>query len=90
MTKGFTTIRANAYNSAADEPVRDLHTPVADKQNIRRHAFTVCIGLRNTGVCPWIPGVGQELRFSGVAEEVRLPKTWPYEGEWLAPGTRNS
>ena len=49
-------------------------------------AFTVRIGLRNTGVCPWITGVGQELRFSGVAEEVRLPKKWPYEGEWLAPG----
>ena len=39
VTKGFTTIRANAYNAPADEPVRDLRTPVADKQNIRRMLF---------------------------------------------------
>jgi hypothetical protein len=30
--------------------------------------------------------VGQELRLSGIAGQVGLPKTWPYEGEWLAPG----
>ncbi len=48
--------------------------------------FTVRVELRNTGVCPWMPGVGQELRFSGIGEQARLPKTWPYEGEWLAPG----
>ena len=53
---------------------------------MKGQAFTVRIELHNTGVCPWIPGVGQELRFSGVAEQVRLPKTWTYEGEWVAPG----
>jgi type III restriction enzyme len=39
VTRGFTTIRANAYNTPADEPVRDVRTPVADKQNIRRMLF---------------------------------------------------
>ncbi len=39
VTRGFTTIRANAYNAPADEPVRDVRTPVPDLQNIRRMLF---------------------------------------------------
>ncbi|MFA6242835.1 MAG: hypothetical protein WC655_17985 [Candidatus Hydrogenedentales bacterium] len=39
VTKGFTTMRATAYNAPADEPVRDVRMPVTDKQNIRRMLF---------------------------------------------------
>lgn len=48
--------------------------------------FTLTVELRNTGVCPWIPGVGQQLQLSGVAEQLGLPKSWPYNGEWIVPG----
>ncbi|HPO16230.1 MAG TPA: hypothetical protein PLI09_22535 [Candidatus Hydrogenedentes bacterium] len=48
--------------------------------------FTLTVELHNTGVCPWLPGVGQQLQLSGVAEQLGLPTSWPYDGEWTAPG----
>ena len=39
VTRGFTTIRATAFNAPADEVVRDVCAPVADRQNIRRMLF---------------------------------------------------
>ena len=48
--------------------------------------FTLTVELRNLGVCPWIPGVGQQILLSGAAERLGLPKAWAYEGDWMAPG----
>jgi len=39
VSKGFTTIRETAFNAAADEEVRNVRAPVADRQNIRRMLF---------------------------------------------------
>lgn len=39
VSQGFTTIRETAFNAAADEEVRNVRAPVADRQNIRRMVF---------------------------------------------------
>ncbi len=52
--------------------------------------FSLRIELHNTGVCPWRPGVGQQIQLAGAAEQLGLPKTWDYEGDWLAPGDRRT
>ncbi len=63
----------------------------ADAPELRAGAaFTLAIELHNTGVCPWIPAVGQYLELTGVAERLGLPPKWDYAGEPMAPGDRRT
>jgi type III restriction enzyme len=80
VTKGFTTIRANTYNAPADEVVRDVCAPVADKQNIRRMlfgGFRKCLyGVQKFDVDP-------ERRFAVILEADRSVLKWfkPVRGD---------
>jgi len=50
--------------------------------------FTLRVELHNTGIWPWVAGVGQELRLGGDAERLGLPPKWDYEGEPMVYGDR--
>jgi hypothetical protein len=52
--------------------------------------FALRVELQNTGVCPWLPGVGQRLAVSGDAARLGLPAQWEYEGPPLVFGERRS
>ena len=43
--------------------------------------FVLRVRLRNTGVCPWLPGVGHRLEITGDnAKRLRLSPSWEYNG----------
>ena len=50
--------------------------------------FTLRVELQNTGIWPWVAGVGQELRLGGDAERLGLPLRWDYDGDPMVYGDR--
>lgn len=50
--------------------------------------FVLRVELQNRGVCPWVPGVGQQLQLEGDFKRLGLPSHWNYEGPWMVFGDR--
>jgi hypothetical protein len=50
--------------------------------------FVLRVELQNHGVCPWIPGVGQQLQLQGGVKRLGLPGSWDYQGPWMVFGDR--
>ena len=52
--------------------------------------FTLRVSLENSGVIPWMAGVGQRIELSGEFEKLALPAQWDYQGDWMAFGDRRT
>ncbi len=52
--------------------------------------FTLRVSLKNMGVIPWLPGVGQRIELGGDAEKLGLPTAWDYQGDWMVFGDRRT
>lgn len=50
--------------------------------------FALRVELANTGVWPWVSGVGQSLEIAGDAARLGLPARWDFTGEPMAFGDR--
>ncbi len=48
--------------------------------------FTLKVELGNTGVCPWLPTVGQYLEIAGDGEKLGLPKSLAFLKEPMVFG----
>jgi len=51
-------------------------------------SFTLVVGVRNLGVCPWVPNARYRIEFGGDAAQTGLPSTWDYAGDPMLYGDR--
>ncbi len=52
--------------------------------------FVLRVELKNTGVCPWIAGVGHRLEVRGDTQRMGLPAQWDYDDPPMAFGDRRT
>jgi len=59
---------------------------IAPLQTAAGQPLTLSVILQNTGVYPWVTGVGHRLELSGDAQRLGLPARWDYEGPAMVFG----